>query len=488
MRSRRGCGLPGSNRARLVGALAAGGLVLAACSSAPDPSAGSASSGSAAVSSSPVSSPALSAALSSAAPTPSSTEPTPSATAPASPSTPPPEPATPAPAVPAGGLVTGADMTAAAAAVAAMSTADRAGLVVMASSADAVDTDLVAQLHLGGVILMGSQGSIDGTSTGTPEQVAAVTAQLQSQVPAGQAGAPLLIATDQESGLVTRLVNGFTDFPGNQELSGIADTAAAAAATEAVTAASGAEMRAVGINVDFAPDADVLPQSGDSGVDGRTFGADPDRSATLVAAAVRGYQSGGVAATVKHFPGIGRLATDTHKALPSLDVDCAEWNAVEAVPMQAGVDAGAALVMTGHIELPAVGAVGESSALSSAVVTDLLKGSGAGGCTGLNFAGVAVSDSFEMAPVVDNFSPSEAAWRGIAAGQDLVLMPVDPTAAVTGIAAAADSGQLPATRLAEAATRVYALRLALGRIPAPGLEVVGSAEHEAVAANARAQG
>jgi len=117
--------------------------------------------------------------------------------------------------------------------------------------------------------------------------------------------------------------------------------------------------------------------------------------------------------------------------------------------------------------LPAVGAVGESSALSSAVVTDLLKGSGAGGCTGLNFAGVAVSDSFEMAPVVDNFSPSEAAWRGIAAGQDLVLMPVDPTAAVTGIAAAADSGQLPATRLAEAATRVYALRLGAGSDPGP---------------------
>ncbi|HEY7813102.1 MAG TPA: glycoside hydrolase family 3 N-terminal domain-containing protein, partial [Nakamurella sp.] len=200
------------------------------------------------------------------------------------------------------------------------------------------------------------------------------------------------------------------------------------------------------------------------------------------------YQSGGVAATVKHFPGIGRLATDTHKALPTLEVSCDEWNAVEAVPMRAGVDAGTALVMTGHIELPAVGAVGESSALSSAVVTDLLKGSGVAGCTGLNFQGVAVSDSFEMAPVAENFSPAEAAWRGIAAGQDLVLMPVDPAAAVSGIAAAAETGQLSADRLSDAATRVYALRLALGRIPAPGLDVVGSAEHEAIAAHARAQG
>jgi beta-N-acetylhexosaminidase len=374
-------------------------------------------------------------------------------------------------------------MADAAAAVAGMSTADRAGMVVMASSADAVGTDLVARLHLGGVILMGSQGAIDGTSSGTPDQVAAVTADLQSQVPAGQA--PLLISTDQESGLVTRLANGFTDFPGAQELGRIDDLDAAATATEQVTAASGAEMRAVGVNVDFAPDADVEPTSGDSGVADRTFGTDPERNAALVAAAVRGYQSGGVAATIKHFPGIGRLATDTHKALPTLDVSCDEWNAVEAVPLRAGVDAGTALVMTGHVELPSVGAAGASSALTPAVVTDLLKGAGVAGCTGLNFHGVAVSDSFQMAPVANNFSSAEAGWRGIVAGQDLVLMPVDPEAAVAGIAAAADNGQLPAERLADAATRVYALRLALGRIPAPSPDVVGSAEHRAVADAAR---
>ena len=119
---------------------------------------------------------------------------------------------------------------------------------------------------------------------------------------------------------MTRMVNGFTDFPGAAELSTISDTAAAAAATESVTAASAAELLAVGVNVNFAPDADVLPESrGPSGVDDRSFGSDPERTGTLVAAAVRGYQSAGLAATVKHFPGIGRLATDTHKALPSLD-------------------------------------------------------------------------------------------------------------------------------------------------------------------------
>ena len=384
--------------------------------------------------------------------------------------------------------MTSDDMAQAGAAVAAMTVNDLAGAVIMASSADAVDTDLVSRLHLGGVILMGSKGAVDGTAGGTPSQVKALTDQLQAQVPASQNGAPLLIATDQEYGLVTRLVNGFTDFPGSAELSEISDTNAAAEATRSVTEAGGQELRAVGINVDFAPDADVLPDSGPSGVDDRTFGSDPERAGTLVAAAVQGYQLGGVAATIKHFPGIGRLATDTHKALPSLDVSCEEWNSVEAVPMRAGVDAGVAMVMTGHIELPAVGASGESSALSSAVVTDLLRGPGRDGCTGLNFHGVAVSDSFQMAPVVNNFSPAEAAWRGVAAGQDLVLMPQDPTAAVSGIVTAVGDGSLAEARLREAATTVYALRLALARTPQPGLDVVNSDEHQAIADRARQAG
>ena len=305
--------------------------------------------------------------------------------------------------------------------------------------------------------------------------MAAVTAALQAQVPESQAGVPLLIGSDQESGLVTRLINGFTDFPGAAELSTISDTAAAVAATESVTGASAAEMLAVGINVDFAPDADVLPSAGQSGVDERSFGTDPERVGALVAAAVRGYQGAGLAATVKHFPGIGRLATDTHKALPSLDIDCAEWNSVESVPMRAGVDAGTALVMTGHVLMPAVGATDRSSALSSAVVTDLLRGSGRDGCNGLNFHGVTVSDSFIMAPILDAYPPAEAAWRGLEAGLDVVLMPQDPAAAVNGIVAAVSDGSLAPERLQAAATNVYALRLALARTPQPGLEIVGSA-------------
>jgi beta-N-acetylhexosaminidase len=398
------------------------------------------------------------------------------------PAQPPAQPVTP------GGLVADADMAQATAAVAGMGVPDQAGMVVMANSAQAVGSDLVARLHLGGVILMGSNGAIDGTSSGTSDEVAAVTAELQSQVPASQAGAPLLIATDQEYGLVTRLVNGFTDFPGAAELSGIGSTDEAAVQTERVTAAAGAEMLAVGINVDFAPDADVVPASGSSAIGDRSFGSDPERDAALVAAAVRGYQSSGLAATIKHFPGIGRISADTHESLPTLDVACDEWNTVESVPMRGGVDAGVALVMTGHVLVPAVGTTTVPSSISSAVVTDLLRGAGTAGCTGLNFTGVTVSDAMEMAPISQNYSPGEAAWRAVAAGQDLVLMPTDPEAAVNGIITAAGDGSLAPAQLQQAATRVYALRLALARAQRPGLDRVGSADHQAIAAEARAAG
>ncbi len=387
--------------------------------------------------------------------------------------------------VPAGTLaVTAADLAAAAAAVAAMSTADKAGSVVMASSADAVGTDLVARLHLGGVILMGSKGIVDGTSSGTPVQVATVTAELQKQATDGPGGAPLLIATDQEYGDVTRLVNGFTEMPGASQLASIPDTATAAAMTAKVAAAAASEMLAVGISVDFAPVSDVLPADGASAIGDRSYGSDPQRVAALVAAAVRGYQDAGIAATLKHFPGLGRVATDTHTALPTLGVSCQSWNSHEAVAIKAGVDAGAALVMTGHVRLPAVGDDDGPASLDADVVTDLLRGTGRDGCVGLGFTGVTVSDSLQMVPVADNFSSGQAAVAALKAGEDLLLMPARPAAAVSGIVDAVAGGALSTSRLDDAATKVLALRLATAGVPRPGMDVIGSEAHRAIAAQA----
>lgn len=397
--------------------------------------------------------------------------------------TPPTSPAGP----PAGIRVTEADRARAASIVLDMSVRERAESVLMVTAASVRRTSL-ADHHFGGVILFAPGGIVDGTTDGTPAQVASATAALQVAAAADPTGVPILIATDQEYGLVQRLRNGFTAFPSAAEMAAIRDTDRAADLLARVTAAAGQEMRAVGVTVDVAPVADILPADGSPsgiGKDGRSYGADPQRVARLVAAAVTGFQAGGVAATLKHFPGLGRIAADTHVSLPTLDVACGDWNTHEAVPMRAGVDAGAAMVMTGHVLLPAVGASETPASISPEVVDGLLRGSGVAGCDGMGFDGVTVTDSLQMAPITDRFGAGGAAVAALRAGQDLLLMPADPLAAVDGIVAAVASGELAPDRLAEAATAVLALRIALARVPQPPLDIVGSAAHRQLADEAR---
>ncbi len=337
---------------------------------------------------------------------------------------------------------------------------------------------------MGGVILFAPGGVVDGTSRGTPAQVAAVTAALRADAAADPTGVPPLIATDQEYGLVQRLKNGFTTFPRAAELGAIDDLDTATAITRQVAAAAGAEMRAVGVTVDFAPVFGVLPADGGPsaiGQYGRSYGADPDRVAALVAAAVTGYQNGGVVAAMKHFPGLARLGADSHVTLPTLSVSCADWNAHEAIPARAGIDAGALMVMTGHMLLPAAGDATRPASISPVVVRKLLKGSGAAGCDGMGFDGVTVTDSLQMAPITDNYGAGGGAVAALSAGEDLILMSASPAAAIDGIVAAVQDGTLPADRLDDAATAVLALRIASARVSAPSLNVVNSAAHRALA-------
>ena len=242
-------------------------------------------------------------------------------------------------------------------------------------------------------------------------------------------------------------------------------------------------MAAVGINVDFAPVSDVIPADGASEMLGRSFGSDPNRVAALVTAAVAGYQSAGIGATLKHFPGIGELSADTHLSLQSLSTSCPSWNAVASVPIRAGTQAGVAMVMTGHATFPAVDDGSVPTSLSG-VMDQLLRGdpsSSVAGCTPIGYTGIRITDSLQMAPITDGYSSADAAWQGLAAGEDLLLMPVNPEDAVTGILQAVDSGQLAVSRLNEAAVRVFALRSSLSRSVRPGLDTVGSAENQAIA-------
>ena len=383
--------------------------------------------------------------------------------------------------------VTAADRSAAARIVARLSTVDKAASVIVADGSQLAGTDLLRRYHFGGVILMATRGIVDGTAGGTPAQVAAVTARLRSQAAADPTGAPPLIGTDQEYGDVVRLEHGFTEFPGQSQLAAIGDTATAAQVTRQVAAAAAQELLAVGVTVDFAPVSDVLPTGGaPSAIGDRSYGSDPRRVGTLVAAAVTGYQDAGVAAVLKHFPGLGRVATDTHTALAALGVSCSSWNAHEAVPLRAGIAAGVSMVMTGHVLLPAVGDTTAPASVDRRVVSGLLRGSGSDGCSGMRYAGITVTDSLQMEPIANVFSPGQAAVRALDAGEDLLLMPVDPAGAVRGIVGAVNSGQLARSRLDAAATAVLALRLATARIPRPPMGVIDSPAHRALAAEALA--
>lgn len=335
-----------------------------------------------------------------------------------------------------------------------------------------VDTpaQMIAKYRLGGLILVGfsaddpTAANQPTTNVDSPEQVRGLTRGLQeaaARLPTGSA--PMLIGTDQEFGVVTRIKQGVTILPSAMAFGAAGEPAL----TEAAWRAAGIELAAVGVNLNFAPVADVL--GADSLVIGsRSYGSDPTAAARQVAGAVRGLQGAGVAATLKHFPGHGHTAADSHEDLPVLAQDRAALRADDLPPFAAGIDAGAWLVMSGHLDVRAVDP-GTAATFSHRVLTDLLRGE-------LGFTGVVVSDALNMAPA-RRWPAGEAAVRAINAGNDLLLMPPDVSAAYDGLLAALRDGRLARERLVEAVTRVLTLKFRLAAHPAPAMSVLGSAAH-----------
>jgi beta-N-acetylhexosaminidase len=339
-----------------------------------------------------------------------------------------------------------------------------------------VDTpaELVAKLRLGGLILVGFSAD-DPTASTQPttnvdsvRQVRELTAGLQGASARLPAAVPLLIATDQEYGVVTRIKAGVTSLPSAMAFG----AAGRPALTEAAWRVAGAELAAIGLTVDFAPVADVLGTAPGGPIGSRSFGSDPKAVAAQVAAAVRGLQGGGVAATLKHFPGHGHTAVDSHASLPVLSQGRPALDSGDLPPFTAGMSAGASVVMSGHLDVRAVDP-GTPATFSHAVLTDLLRGK-------LGFEGVVVTDSLEMAPA-RRWTPGEAALRALLAGNDLLLMPPDPVAAYQGLLDALHDGRLPRVRLVEAVTRILTLKFRLAARPAPGLSTLDSPAHRAAA-------
>ena len=269
------------------------------------------------------------------------------------------------------------------------------------------------------------------------DQLRALTGQLKSE------RGDLLIAIDEEGGDVTRLeaANG-SSYPGNAALGVVDDVEL----TERVAASIGAELAEVGVNLDFAPVADVNTNPDNPVIGIRAFGADGELVARHVAASVRGLQSAGVAACAKHFPGHGDTSGDSHLALPV--VTSLEEVALE--PFRAAVAAGVLSMMTAHIVVRSVGDT--PATMSRELLHDLLRDE-------LGFRGMVMTDALEMKAISATVGVEEGAVRAIAAGADALCLGhdlFDDAVASVGDALvdAVRQSRLPEARLVEAASRV----------------------------------
>ncbi|MET7666890.1 glycoside hydrolase family 3 N-terminal domain-containing protein [Micromonospora luteifusca] len=339
-----------------------------------------------------------------------------------------------------------------------------------------VDTpaDMIAKYRLGGLILVGfsaddpTKGNQETTNVDNPKQVHELTTGLRAAAGRLAAGpAPLLIGTDQEYGVVTRVTDGVTVLPSALAAGAAGDPKL----TEAAWHAAGSELAAMGINVDFAPVADVLATRS-TVIGSRSYGADPKQAAVQVGGAVRGLQAAGVAATLKHFPGHGHSADDSHQDLPVLTQSAATLQSGAWPPFTAGIDAGAMAVMSGHLDARAIDP-GTPATFSHKLLTDVLRGQ-------LGFKGVVITDGMNMPPA-KRWAPGEAAVRALNAGNDLILMTPNVGQAYDGLLAALRGGSLPRTRLVEAVTRVLTMKFRLAELPAAQMSTLAAPEHRAAA-------
>jgi beta-N-acetylhexosaminidase len=299
-----------------------------------------------------------------------------------------------------------------------------------------------------------------------------LTASLQQA--AARAGLPpLLIAANQEGGqLIT--VGDSTPFPGNMALGATRSSDLA----ERVGLAMGRELGAVGINVNFAPVADVNNNPDNPVIGTRSFGDDPKLVSRLTAAMIHGLQSGRVAATAKHFPGHGDTASDSHDCAPVVPHSLERLRRVELPPFRAAIKAGVKLIMAAHVMLPQYeGGQTAPATLSPAVLRGLLRRK-------LGYEGVIATDAMNMRALEQGPAFSVEAMAALAAGADLVLLHQELSrvdGAFPILLQAVRRGFLPVHEVRASAGRILALKAWLRPASQPPLSVVGCREHHDLA-------
>lgn len=312
--------------------------------------------------------------------------------------------------------------------------------------------------RLGGVILF-------KRNVQNPQQLAALTKALHEA-----ASSPLLIAIDQEGGTVARLRDGFAESPGAMALASIANARSATPTVKSVCGVLADELRALGINWTYAPMVDLAYNKDNPSVGTRSFGTDVQRVASLAKATVDGFQSNGVAACAKHFPGLGHTALDTHLALPVLDTPLDDLIAVDLLPYQEALTKDLASIMTTHTIYSVLDSA-HPATLSDNVIQTLIREK-------LGFEGVVTTDCMEMKAIDDHYGVRESTVRAVKAGVDLVLFShtrEKQAVAYDSLLEAVKSGLISEDTINAANARIAALK---ERFPAKVAEDLSSINSE----------
>jgi beta-N-acetylhexosaminidase len=336
-----------------------------------------------------------------------------------------------------------------------------------------VDTaeQLIQRYHLGGIIYFATSSNLQN-----PQQIAGLSNGLQSVALRQPHPIPLMITTDQEYGVVVRVTEPATQFPGNMALGATGNPEDAHQAA----IVTGQELRALGINQNFGPVSDVNSNPLNPVIGVRSFGLDPAMVASQVQLQVKGLHEGGSAATAKHFPGHGDTDVDSHFGLPIIQRTQEQLHAVDLVPFVAAMDAQVDAIMSAHIVVPALDNSGLPATLSHPIMTDLLRGE-------LGYKGVVITDALDMqgAKPFGDDSPRRVPVEALKAGVDMLLMPPHIDVAYNAVLDAVNSGEIPQERLDEAVSRILTLKQnrKLGNpfADAASLGTVGAPNHMALA-------
>ena len=322
---------------------------------------------------------------------------------------------------------------------------------------------LVRELHLAGVIVMGD-------NVADAEQVAATAAAVQQAATDDGRTWPAVVSVDQEGGVVARLKSPVaTDFPtfmsaGAAIAGGRArgDEAGSGSVVAEATTSTGLQLRGLGFTWVFAPDADVTIGPQDPTIGSRSPSDDPGLVASAVTFATQGYGAAGIVAVAKHYPGHGSVPADSHETLPVQPATIDELRTRDLPPFQAAARAGVPAVMMSHIAADAFDP-GIPASLSPKAYASLRADAG--------FEGLAVTDAQDMGAITSEYGSGGAAVTALAAGADVLLMPLDLRAAHTAVVTALGDGSLPRERVEDAAAKVVAVQTwqarVAGEVPVP---------------------